>query len=186
MMTGNPTHLYPEVLWAQRDNEIYLTVHLSDTSDQKFDLTPKSLNFSCLSDDKMYAFNFDFYGEINVDESVFHKSPREIFIILKKKEKDAAWWPKLLEGPKPHFLKTDFVRWKDEDEEEEDTPASRNDLAGMDFQKMMGGNSAGMPDMSQMMAQMGMNKAAQKDSVNTDASNSDDEEESAPPPLETV
>ncbi|KAJ3380764.1 hypothetical protein HDU92_005778 [Lobulomyces angularis] len=201
---SSTVNLSPEVSWAQRANEIYLTIHLSDTSDQKFDLTPKSLAFSSLSDKKNYSFKFNFYGEIDVDESVFNKSPRAITIVLKKKEKDAAWWPKLLEGAKPHFLKVDFTRWKDEDEEvEPENPEGMGGMpgmpgmggmggmpgmpgmGGMDFQKMMGGG-AGMPDMAQMMAQMGMDKGMEKDMSNLDAPDSDDEEEAAAPTAEAI
>jgi hypothetical protein len=39
--------------------------------------------------------------------------------VLEKKNADAPWWPRLTTN-KVNFVKTDFAKWKDEDEEDED------------------------------------------------------------------
>ena len=57
---------------------------------------------------------------INSQDSKQSVSPRSIVLVLQKKE--SAWWPRLTAGAKPNFLKTDFSRWKDEDDEEEEAP----------------------------------------------------------------
>ena len=47
-------------------------------------------------------------------------SPRSIVLVLSKAAKDEPYWPRLVKGPKnPNFVKTDFGRWVDEDEEAE-------------------------------------------------------------------
>lgn len=44
---------------------------------------------------------------------------------LEKKNKDAKFWPRLLKSTgKAGWLKTDFSRWKDEDEEDEPAPSA--------------------------------------------------------------
>ena len=63
-----------------------------------------------------------------IQKSKKHITARNIFIVLEKKEQEAAWWPRLTaEKVKAHWLKTDFNLWKDEDEvDDEEDP-----MAGM-------------------------------------------------------
>ena len=42
-------------------------------------------------------------------------------MILKKKEND--WWDRLYKGPKRLNIKTDFSRWKDEDDDNLENPS---------------------------------------------------------------
>jgi hypothetical protein len=52
------------------------------------------------------------------------------------KQESGPYWPRLLkESGKRQWLKTDFARWKDEDEEEVDAPAA----GGMDPSAAFGG-----------------------------------------------
>lgn len=69
-------------------------------------------------------------------------TPRNLSFIIYKKGKH-GFWPRLLKDKsKPHFLKTDFAKWKDEDDEEEEAGAEGQDaFGGMDFSSIM--NSAG-------------------------------------------
>jgi len=48
-----------------------------------------------------------------------HHTARDTFCIIRKKEKKAEFWPRLMKDTKKaHWLKTDFDRWADEDEQE--------------------------------------------------------------------
>jgi prostaglandin-E synthase len=52
--------------------------------------------------------------------------------VIQKKEQDEAYWPRLLKASgKPHFLKTDFARWKDEDDEEEEGAGKDFDMSAV-------------------------------------------------------
>ena len=61
------TTLTPTLLWAQRTNQLFVTIQLSDCKETVLDLTPKSINFSGTSDKKSYHLKLDLFGEIDVD-----------------------------------------------------------------------------------------------------------------------
>jgi len=148
----------PEVLWAQRSsatdaakNYIYLTISVPDVqaSKLKLDLKPTSLSFSGHSDSlkRDYQLELDFYAEIDPTESKINPTGKNIEMVLRKKELKEEFWPRLLkDAKKVHFLKTDFDKWVDEDEQDE---APEEDLAGN-----MGG-MGGMPGMGDMSSMMG-------------------------------
>ncbi|KAL8691831.1 MAG: hypothetical protein Q9218_003028 [Villophora microphyllina] len=179
------TQTTPEVTWAQRSsandaeqNIIYLTIAAPDVPKIDVDLKPNSLTFSGHSDTKKttYHVELEFYAEIDVENSKTHHTSRDVFFVLRKKEQKEEYWPRLLkESKKVHFLKTDFDKWVDEDEQN----AAPDDMAagmgggmpgmggmggmgedggfgGIDFSKL-GGGAGGMPDMSAMgdMGDMG-------------------------------
>ncbi|KAK0706440.1 HSP20-like chaperone [Lasiosphaeria miniovina] len=165
----------PEVLWAQRSskddaekNFIYLTISVPDVpaSNLKLDLKPTGLTFSGHSDTlkRSYSLELEFYAEIDPAASKVNHTARDVEIKLRKKELSEAYWPRLLKGTqRSHFLKTDFDKWVDEDEQhevaEEDFSnfggmggmpgmggmggMGGGDLGGIDFSKLGGG--AGMP-----------------------------------------
>ncbi|KXX77588.1 Protein wos2 [Madurella mycetomatis] len=159
----------PEVRWAQRSSQtdpeknfIYLTISVPDVpaSNLKLDLKPTGLTFTGHSDTlkKTYHLELEFYAEIDTAESKVHHTARDVEMKLRKKVLNEAYWPRLLkESKKMHFLKTDFDKWVDEDEQNEaaDDDFSNfgggmggmggmgGDFGGIDFSKLGGG--AGMP-----------------------------------------
>jgi hypothetical protein len=148
--------LTPEVTWAQRSstsdsakNFIYLTIAAPDVSKSsiKLDVQPTFVNFSGYSDSKKaeYAVKLEFFGEIDPSASHVNHSSRAVEIKLQKKELKEEYWPRLLKDKaKQHYLKTDFDKWVDEDEQD---GAADEDLmggaGGMD-EGMMGGMGGGM------------------------------------------
>ena len=102
-MTATAPTLSPQVLWSQRSETITLVINLVDVSDEKMDLTEKSLDFSASSNGKSYAFKMEFLKDINVEESKKSVNARSIILVLAKKE--AEYWPKLTNA-KLNFLKT--------------------------------------------------------------------------------
>jgi len=142
----------PEVLWAQRSSEtepeknfIYLTINVPDVqpSNLKLQLKPQGLTFSGHSDSlkRTYQVELEFYAEIDEKETKIHHTAKNIEMILRKKEPKAEFWPRLLkENKKYHFLKTDFDKWVDEDEQNE---APEDDFGGM-------GGMGGMPGMGDL------------------------------------
>ncbi|CAM0873446.1 unnamed protein product [Alopecurus aequalis] len=71
-----------------------------------------------------------------LQESKAAVAPRTICYLVKKAESN--WWPRLLkkEGKAPVFLKVDWDKWQDEDDED----AGFGDFGDMDFSKLnMGG-----------------------------------------------
>ncbi|KAJ4367689.1 p23 chaperone protein wos2 [Neocucurbitaria cava] len=166
----------PEVTWAQRSsssdpekNYVYLTIVAADVpeSDLKLDLKDSSLSFKGTSTSKKvtYAIDLEFYAEIDPKESKIHHSGRDVSLVLRKKELKEEYWPRLLkDNKKMHFLKTDFDKWVDEDEQdeapEEDYMNQMNPMGGaggdggfggIDFSKLGAAQGAGgLPGMGGM------------------------------------
>jgi hypothetical protein len=144
-------------------------INLVDATNEEMDLKENSLNFTASSNGKQYAFKIDFLKEINVEESKKSMNARSIIMVLAKKE--SGYWPKLTNA-KLNFVKTDFSRWKDEDEEEEEEMGGMGmpGMEGMDFSNF--GGMGGMPGMG------GMDMNAMMESIKGgDSPDSDDEEE---------
>jgi len=149
----------PEVLWAQRSNKtdaaknfIYLTITVPDVPKDKLKLDLKStgLTFTGQSDSlkRTYHVELEFYDEIDTQESKVNHTGKNVELVLRKKDLKEEYWPRLLkESKKVHFLKTDFDKWVDEDEQEE-APEDDLGMGGM-------GGLPGMGDMSSMMGGAG-------------------------------
>jgi len=173
----------PEVTWAQRSsssdpekNYVFVTIVAADVpeSDLKLDLKESSLSFKGASTSKKvtYAIDLEFFAEIDPKESKISHSGRDVSLVLRKKELKEEYWPRLLkDSKKMHFLKTNFDKWVDEDEQDEVLEEDANAMAGMnpmggaggeggfggiDFSKLgAGGGMGGMPGMGDMMSGMG-------------------------------
>ncbi|KAI8941397.1 hypothetical protein NX059_002620 [Plenodomus lindquistii] len=192
----------PEVTWAQRSsstdaekNYVYLTIVAADVpeSDLKLDLKEQSLSFKGTSSSKKltYAIDLEFFAEIDPKESKISHSGRDISLVLRKKELKEEYWPRLLkENKKMHFLKTDFDKWVDEDEQDEapedDMMNQMNPMAGgmggmggaggdggfggIDFSKLGAAQGAGgLPGMGGMdLSSMGMDGMDGGDSSDDD------------------
>ncbi|KAL4727646.1 p23 chaperone protein wos2 [Fusarium chlamydosporum] len=150
--------VYPEVLWAQRSsvadaskNFIYLTISVPDVPKDSLtlDLQPTKLSFTGTSSTlkKKYHVELEFWGEIDPAESKINHTAKNVEIKLQKKELKEEYWPRLLKDSKRvHFLKTDFDKWVDEDEQ--------NEAPEDDFSQF--GGMGGMPGMGDMGGMGGM------------------------------
>ncbi|KAH3680632.1 hypothetical protein WICMUC_000224 [Wickerhamomyces mucosus] len=128
----------PEVLWAQRSNEtdetkniLYITVRIADSQNTKIDLTSTHLNIEADSEDTKshYKLNLEFFKEVDPEKSHHHTSGNSIYFVIRKVEKQEEFWPRLTkEKLKYHYIKTDFDKWVDEDEQEEQE--ATDDFAG--------------------------------------------------------
>merc|ERR1712072_706118 len=151
----------PQCVWAQRDDLVYFTIKQVDLKDEKVDIDFEGGNINFTAGE--YALDLKLFGALKTEGSKWNNTGREVqFLLMKAEEK---WWDRLTEAPSKdyRFIKTDFDKWKDEDEQEEDTQGPGNfGAGGMDFSQMMGGmgGMGGMPgmegmDMAKMMEQMG-------------------------------
>ncbi|KAK7203306.1 HSP20-like chaperone [Myxozyma melibiosi] len=169
------TSIVPQVLWAQRSNAsdpeknlVYLTVNAADVPTPKIELTPTKLSYAGTdASGKNYAIEIEFFDEIDVENSKYHSTNRDSFFLLRKKEAREEFWPRLLKDKKKvHWLKTDFDKWVDEDEQEAaptDDPSQYG--GGLDFSSLgndlgsaLGGagGMGGMPGMGGMGGMPGM------------------------------
>ncbi|KAI9828098.1 MAG: hypothetical protein M1832_003625 [Thelocarpon impressellum] len=162
----------PEVTWAQRSssteptkNYVWLTIMAPDVdkSSLKLDLKPTGLTFAGYSATKKLAYEveLEFYAEIDVENSKTNHTARDLELVLRKKELKEDYWPRLLkDSKKVHFLKTDFDKWVDEDEQDEvadevDPTGGMGGMPGMPGMGGMGG-MGGMPGMEGLGGMGGM------------------------------
>ncbi|KAH6676016.1 HSP20-like chaperone, partial [Plectosphaerella plurivora] len=141
------------VLWAQRSstsdaskNFIYMTITVPDVpaSNLKLDIKSQSVSFEGHSDSlkRTYKLDVELYGEIDPAESKTLHTGKNIQLKLQKKELKEEYWPRLLkESKKVHYLKTDFDKWVDEDEQDEAPEEDFSQFGGMGGMPGMGGGT---------------------------------------------
>ncbi|RPB01922.1 HSP20-like chaperone [Choiromyces venosus 120613-1] len=205
----------PEALWAQRSHQedgtkniIYLTITAPDCSPDsvELELEPTKVHFKGSSKVKTFAVDLELYAEIDVENSKKHFSARGVDLVLRKKEFKSEFWPRLLkESKKAHYLRTDFDKWVDEEDQEENAdipelPGSgaqfgggdgSGGFGGIDFSKLGGmGGMEGM-DMSALegLSGLGSGGAPEMGGFPGDAEENDDDdmpelEDSAPEKFE--
>ncbi|KAL4559072.1 hypothetical protein LXL04_031205 [Taraxacum kok-saghyz] len=113
---------HPTLKWAQRDDLVYITIDLPDAKNVNLKLSPEGkFYFSATSgpDNTPYEIDINLYDNVNVDESKANVGSRNVVYIVKKEE--SKWWNRLLkqEGRTPAFVKVDWNKWVDEDEQDE-------------------------------------------------------------------
>ncbi|CAJ1953249.1 unnamed protein product [Sphenostylis stenocarpa] len=138
---------HPSVKWAQRSDVLYLTVELPDAKDVKLKLEPEGkFYFSATAGSEKipYEVDIDLFDKIDVDNSKASVGSRNICYLVKKAEN--KWWDRLLKqgGKSPVFLKVDWDKWVDEDEEQESQPADDSDFGDLDLSKLNMGGGEGL------------------------------------------
>lgn len=113
-----------------------MTISVPDVPKEnlKLDLKPTSLTFQGHSETLKRTYNLDltFYAEIDPAESKIHHTARNVEMKLRKKELKEEYWPRLLkDAAKVQFLKTDFDKWVDEDEQNEAPEDDMSQFGGM-------------------------------------------------------
>ncbi|XP_057947746.1 co-chaperone protein p23-2 [Malania oleifera] len=125
---------HPEVLWAQRADKVYLTIALPDAKDVSMKCEPQGLlSFSARGvQSELFFFGLQLYGTILPGGCKTKVGLRDIFCSIQKEQK--GWWKRLLkseEKPAP-YLKVDWNKWCDEDDDSDDyADLASDDDAGM-------------------------------------------------------
>jgi prostaglandin-E synthase len=165
--TGTGQVLNAPVLWAQRPDQIYISIPLPDIKDARILVEETKLSFVGTSGGKSYQAELEFFGEIDPSRSKYIIRARSVDFVLIRKE-SGAYWARLLQGKgKPNWLKVDWNKWVDEDEAEDDTGF---DMGGMEG--LLGGGPQGM-DMDALSRMMANNPSLEEQA-------DDDEEEDIP------
>jgi len=129
------------VIWAQRAEKLYVTLNIEDSKNVNIKFDKTSLHFSGVGGQKVdYNFTLEFFGEIDTEKSKYVILSRHIPMVIVKKEV-GSYWPRLLKDTtKVHWLKTDFDKWRDEDDSEVD---ESKEAAFEDMMSKMGGYNGG-------------------------------------------
>lgn len=124
----------PPAVWAQRNDVILLTLNV-ECPDPVFKFTEETMYFKGLGlpEKKNHEVTIQFYSKINPDKVVSKNTSRCIEFVISKADTKASYWPKLTNDKnKPHWLKVDFNRWKDDgsddDANEGDNGLSLDDM----------------------------------------------------------
>merc|ERR1719478_1232524 len=104
----------------------------------KVTLDDEKLTFSGRAGGDQYEFSLDFFAKINKDESKW-STKRLIEFYLKKAEDES--WTRLQKGGKLPWVKVDWKRWQDSDDEGDGKKDDFNldGMGDMNFADMMGG-----------------------------------------------
>lgn len=114
------TAVNPQLKWAQRKDKTYITFDLIEVQDPQIDIVDgKVLKFSGSDKNHTYSLELELFEEISKEDSKYVFATRNIFLILKKKEK-GPHWPRLTKNAgKLNFINVDWNLYCDEDDEEE-------------------------------------------------------------------
>ncbi|XP_037110884.1 very-long-chain (3R)-3-hydroxyacyl-CoA dehydratase isoform X6 [Syngnathus acus] len=112
--------LTPLVYWAQRHEEIYLRVELTDAQNIDAHVHENILHFQALGHgargQNLYEFSMEFLLPVE-SQVAFKSTQRQVNITVMKKQR--GWWERLTKQErKPLFLAPDFDRWLDESDAE--------------------------------------------------------------------
>ncbi|KAG0169197.1 hypothetical protein DFQ28_003907 [Apophysomyces sp. BC1034] len=143
--------LHPSIIWAQRKSYLLITVEVPDLTDPQVDIKPEKFHFKGRDgkEHKLYEAEFDLWKPIKVENAEKCLTGRNLTIRLYKTEE--GFWPHLQKGPKPMFLKVNFDKWVDEDEEENEKESDI--MGGMDFSNLMSQAGGSFPDMDDTNAE---------------------------------
>ncbi|XP_070686246.1 very-long-chain (3R)-3-hydroxyacyl-CoA dehydratase [Pempheris klunzingeri] len=112
--------LTPLVYWAQRHEDIYLRVELTDAQNIDVHVHDKALQFRAqghgAKGQNEYEFSLEFLLPVKPEVS-YKSTQRQVNITVRKEQR--GWWERLMaQERKPVFLAPDFDRWLDESDAE--------------------------------------------------------------------
>jgi len=133
-MSGASSPIHPSVEWAQRKDVIFLTINVDSCKEPVLDFSEDKLHVNGIGgpDKRAFDASIEFYKPIDYAKARHTPSERCIQFIIPKKE-SGPFWPRLLKSDKKvHWVKIDFNKWKDEDDESEDEAMNwdMNDMMG--------------------------------------------------------
>ncbi|XP_071493666.1 uncharacterized protein [Diadema antillarum] len=171
----------PTVLWAQREDCLLLTIEVPKAVEEDITFEPEKVHLKCKGglENEPYELEFEFHKDISPKTSKYKIQGRHIDMLVKKKE-SGPYWPRLTkESKKQHWLRTDFSRWKDEDE-------SDDEFGGGDDRGLneMLANMGNMGDMGGMGGMGGMGMGDMGSMGETGGGESDDSDDEEIPELE--
>jgi cytosolic prostaglandin-E synthase len=151
--------LQPQLKWAQRKDKLYLTVDLQDCASPEVSVKNEDgggkFEFRGAAQGAQYELTVPLMHEIDPENTQIAKTPRNIFLIVPKKE-IGDHWPRLTkEKGKQNHIQVDWGKYIDQDEEESGGDSYRPDTDALSGLEGMGG-MGGMPGMGGMGGMPGM------------------------------
>ena len=132
--------LFPQVKWAQRKENVFITVEIASHQNMSVDLEEDLLKFHAEGNNDIYEFSLTFPAKIDKEKSKY-SCDRVVHILLVKQIPER--WPTLATNvSRAHWLKCDWDKWLDTDDEEALSNKGLGGYGDMDFS-----NFGGMGDL---------------------------------------
>jgi prostaglandin-E synthase len=159
----------PYVSWAQRKDRLFVSVEVENPEDVKVNLDESNNKLSLNAkggpsgeSKRQYSLELPFYDGVKEADSKQSVEPRFVFLMVMKQE-SGSHWPRLTkEKDTLHkkYIRTDWTRYMDEDDEEELEQGSAGgaDPGGFDLSQL--GN---MSDISEALGAAGAGGAGGAD-----------------------
>ncbi|KAH0569668.1 putative Chaperone HSP82 [Spironucleus salmonicida] len=127
--------VHPTIFWAQNKDVVYLRIQVSSAANVDIKMEETSFSFTCNADKQDYSCKFNLFKEVDPSACKFKNLAQSIEVLLTKKTVEKEFWPTLNNGGKLPYVRVDFDRWIDEDEEEKPKTAmpDMGNFGGMDF-----------------------------------------------------
>jgi len=127
-MASGDAAVAAQTLWAMRTDKVYMAFEVEDAEnvevmfeEQRIIFTcsqPKLINNKKSNEMKKYRNEIDLFGKVKPADCGYQIFGRCIKCLLPRQEV-GEYWPRLTkEKQKIHWLKVDFSRWRDEDDDE--------------------------------------------------------------------
>uniref|UniRef100_A0A1I7Y253 CS domain-containing protein n=1 Tax=Steinernema glaseri TaxID=37863 RepID=A0A1I7Y253_9BILA len=136
--------LHPQILWAQREKELLLTVAVEDMKVEDLSFKDKTFHIkgTNANGSQQYEASLELFEELDPDSLRKFPTTRQLEMVIDKKNPD--WWPRLTSAKgKCAWVKVDFNKWKDEDDEDVNDVSSM-DTGNFDMSSLLGGGMGGM------------------------------------------
>mmetsp|Transcript_13386 Transcript_13386/g.9460 ORF Transcript_13386/g.9460 Transcript_13386/m.9460 type:complete len:138 (-) Transcript_13386:401-814(-) len=132
--------VFPNIKWAQRAENVFITVEVQDFENHVIDLSEDNkLSFSADSHGQKYGFEIELFAEVVKDESRWNTKGRNVIFNLKKKEAE-SWSRITKEKTKNARINIDWNKWVDSDDEEEEGDKGMNKDFDPSMMQNFGGN----------------------------------------------
>lgn len=141
---------------------MYLAVDIKDAADVSVTLEAESLEFAAKGGDDgaAYAFTLTFFAPIKRESSKWSTKRRPEFLLRKDAEET---WPKLQKEGKLPWVKVDWQKWVESDEEDEKGGFDDSGMDGMDFSAVTAEDAAGSDDDDDILADLDEDIAIETD-----------------------
>jgi len=143
-MASGDAAVAAQTVWAMRTDKVFVAFEVDDAENVNVCFEEKKITFSCDQVEitaegkrgakKQFRNELDLYGRVDVEKCGYQLFGRRVKCLLPRAEQ-GEYWPRLTaEKQRIHWLKVDFTRWKDEDDEETEDKLDQD----FDMNKMLG------------------------------------------------
>jgi len=127
-MASGDAAVAAQTLWAMRTDKVYMAFEVEDAENVEVMFEEQRIIFTCSqvklinnkksNEMKKYRNEIDLFGKVKPADCGYQIFGRCIKCLLPRQEV-GEYWPRLTkEKQKIHWLKVDFSRWRDEDDDE--------------------------------------------------------------------